>query len=85
MIEKRIKIKPGVGGRSKVEIDGVDVSRHLNGYALVDTVKHGPRLRLDTGLLERAEILGVTNVEVDPGTAELLKSLGWTPPEAKSE
>lgn len=79
-IERRVEIRPQLGGKTKVKLEGTDVSSLLTGYALVDTVRHGPRLRLELALTLRSQIVGAANVEVDPATAELLLSLGWTPP-----
>jgi hypothetical protein len=80
MVERRIKIKPQLGNRSKVEVEGVDITRNLAGYVLIDTPKTGPRLRLELGIATRAEIIGSADVEITPAETELLMSLGWQPP-----
>ena len=78
----KFAVRPDGHGSFTVELDGVDVSKHIT---TVD-------LHVEAGLKVPVVELGITVFEVEgstpdnarivltPGTDDLLKQLGWTPP-----
>jgi hypothetical protein len=75
-----LKVTPGdKPGRYAVTLDGQDISHLVSGL----TVEYGPgslpRAELDVIAVE-TECEGKPDLYLKPGTADLLKRLGWTPP-----
>lgn len=73
----------GKGRKYFVELDGRDVSNALRGVSLDLEAGELPRVLLDVLVYDLTTNLEPENIEVPSYTAELLESIGWTPPKSQ--
>lgn len=64
-----------------VELDGEDISRLVRSVSFDVGVHEIPAVRLELAVFEFESVSGQTEIHIADGTADLLKKLGWTPPE----
>lgn len=76
----RVEIK-GAGKTGHLLIDGQDISRSVLGFRLDMDAHNGTELSIRLLAIPFSADLGECKVSVDLETRELLKLLGWTPPE----
>jgi hypothetical protein len=69
------------GHRGHIELDGVEISHGIHGFAFTAKAGELPTLRLDPlVMVGDVEHHGPLRVEVLPATRDALVALGWTPP-----
>jgi hypothetical protein len=69
------------GHNSKVELDGRDISNHVNGLTLTAAVNEPVKVTLDVPVHKVTEYEGDAVVRLSPELEEILLGLGWTPPQ----
>lgn len=76
---KNARIGLGPAGTGTLELDGVDVAKHVLGLQLTAKPGHRSELQLTLQLLE-FEVDGEAHVLVPDDVRATLIELGWTPP-----
>ncbi len=81
----KFAVRPDGHGSFAVELDGVDVSEHITTVDLhAEAGRKLPVVKLGVTVFE---VEGSTpdnaRIVLTPGTDDLLKQLGWTPPAAE--
>lgn len=68
-------------GLQTVELDGEDISRAVRSVGIDAEAGGLPAIRLELAVFELETAVGESEIHLAPGTEDLLKRLGWTPPE----
>ncbi|HEY5834995.1 hypothetical protein [Streptomyces sp.] len=67
--------------KTRVIVDGVDLSRGLTGINLTIGAGETPKLTLDVQLIDVTEIQDIdAQIYLSPASHDALVALGWTPP-----
>ncbi|WP_406083094.1 hypothetical protein OHA01_26300 [Micromonospora zamorensis] len=69
------------GHRGTIRLDGHDVSKGIRGFRLTGEAGQLARLELDVLIVETTRAAADVSAYLNPEAVELLKRLGWTPPE----
>lgn len=79
----KVQLRLDPTGHGSVVVDGVDISRGVQGLSLRSRIDHLTELTLDLAVFDVAEldVEGAT-ILVPDGTRDALVALGWTPPDA---
>lgn len=77
-----IKLNDPHPGIHRVFLNGVDISNGITGFELEANTREFPQLELKPFIVDVTEIQDVeARYYLPHSTVELLKQLGWTPPE----
>ena len=68
------------GPSGTLELDGVDISNALSGFAVQQRAGHLAKVTLEPLVVEYTGHHGEALVHIAPEARDLLISLGWTPP-----
>jgi hypothetical protein len=68
-----------------IDLDGLDVGRHVSGFTLQMRASELPKLTLDMSVAVVTKFDGDVQASVDPATHQALIQLGWTPPGVRDE
>jgi hypothetical protein len=80
----RAEIETGKAGTGRIALDGVDISKGVNGFSLDASVGELTRMHIRLPAVDFT-FSGEVSVRLDPRVYDALVAMGWTPPKDNAD